>query len=67
MKLRTSSSLLVILVCLATALPAQSFRNGKGDVNNDGSINVLDMVTLANHILGIATLDEQGLWRADLN
>jgi len=36
-------------------------------VNNDGSINVLDMLSIANHILGISILDEQGLWRADVN
>ncbi len=44
-----------------------SSEGEKGDVNNDGSINVLDMLSIANHILGIAPLDVQGLWRADLN
>jgi hypothetical protein len=39
----------------------------RGDVNNDGNINVLDVLAALNHILGIVPLDEQGQWRADCN
>ncbi len=58
---------LVILASLPLGLLARSFEGEKGDVNNDGSRNVLDMLTIGNHMLGITTLDEQALWRADLS
>ncbi len=57
----------VFSACLAVNLPAQTYEGQKGDVNNDGSINVLDMLIIANHILGIDILTEQEFWRADLN
>ncbi|UCE18461.1 MAG: hypothetical protein JSV84_16660 [Gemmatimonadota bacterium] len=56
-----------LLVFLPITLFAQPHEGVKGDVNNDGSINVLDILSIANHILGIVILDEQGLWRADCN
>lgn len=67
MRHRISTAIAVFMFLTTTALVAQPSEGQKGDANNDGSINVLDMLTIANHILGIATLDEQGLWRADLN
>lgn len=39
----------------------------RGDVNGDGGINVLDVLAVVNHILGIVLLDEDGQWRADCN
>lgn len=36
-----------------------------GDVNGDGGINVLDVLAVVNHILGIVLLDEDGQCRAD--
>lgn len=39
----------------------------RGDANGDGSINVLDMVSIANHILGTIPLDEQQMSIADCN
>ena len=39
----------------------------RGDVNRDGNINVLDMITVANHILHVATLDSTGQYLADCN
>ncbi len=57
----------IITAFIVISSYAYSGASQKGDVNNDGSINVLDMVTIANHVLGIAALDEQGLWRADVN
>lgn len=56
-----------LLVFLPINLIAQPYEGEKGDVNNDGFINVLDMLGVANHILGIVNLDDQELWRADLN
>ena len=38
-----------------------------GDVSNDGIINVIDIVSLVNHILGSNTLTDTGLCAADLN
>ena len=38
-----------------------------GDVSNDGIINVIDIVSLVNHILGSNTLTDVGLCAADLN
>lgn len=38
-----------------------------GDANGDGSINVLDLVRVVNHILMTDPLDECGLWSADCN
>lgn len=39
----------------------------RGDVTGDGSINVLDVVAVVRHILGIETLVGNALWRADCN
>ena len=59
--------LLILPICLVATLPAQAYEGQKGDVNNDGNINVLDMLAIANHILGTVPLDGGGIWRADLN
>ena len=37
----------------------------RGDVTGDGEINVLDVLAVVNHILGIVLLDEDGECRAD--
>ncbi|UCE20373.1 MAG: metallophosphoesterase [Gemmatimonadota bacterium] len=39
----------------------------KGDVNDDGSINILDVVAVVRHILSIEPLEENTRWRADCN
>ena len=39
----------------------------RGDVNGDMSINILDVLTTINHILGIAPLTGDALIRADCN
>jgi uncharacterized protein (TIGR02145 family) len=67
MKTCVKVMVIVLLVILPIHLFAQPYEGQKGDVDNDGNINVLDMLSIANHILGIAMLDEQGLWRADLD
>lgn len=37
----------------------------RGDVTNDGNINVLDVLAALNHILDVIPLDAGGQWRAD--
>ncbi|UCE17311.1 MAG: PKD domain-containing protein [Gemmatimonadota bacterium] len=39
----------------------------RGDVNSDGDVDLLDIITTANHILGIVTLEGDALWAADCN
>ncbi|UCE18635.1 MAG: hypothetical protein JSV84_17585, partial [Gemmatimonadota bacterium] len=39
----------------------------RGDVNNDGSINILDVLATINHILGTVPLSGDGLMWADCN
>jgi uncharacterized protein (TIGR02145 family) len=64
-------SFIVLVIALFACLPlnlfAQPYEGEKGDVNNDGNRNVLDIIFTSHHILGIDTLDEQELWRADCN
>jgi len=38
-----------------------------GDINNDGIVNVLDIVGVVNHIVGLSTLTECAEWAADFN
>ncbi|MDB4859852.1 dockerin type I repeat-containing protein, partial [Candidatus Marinimicrobia bacterium] len=38
-----------------------------GDVTGDGTINVLDVISTVNHILGNATLEDDGFCSADFN
>jgi uncharacterized protein (TIGR02145 family) len=58
---------IALLPCLLVNVIAQPYEGEKGDVNADGTINVLDILSVVNHILGIVILDEQGSWRADCN
>lgn len=39
----------------------------RGDVNGDGDVDILDILTTANHILGIEILEGEALWAADCN
>jgi len=59
--------LFLFLGSLSPILSAQPYVDQKGDVNDDGTVNILDALNLINHILGIVILDEQGSWRADCN
>ena len=40
-----------------TLLDGESCGSDEGDVTGDGSLNILDIVQVANYILGIATPD----------
>ena len=44
----------------------ESCANDAGDVNEDGTVNILDIVSLANYILG-GSLSECGMEGADMN
>jgi hypothetical protein len=39
----------------------------KGDVNYDGSLNVMDIVRIANYVLGTADFTEMQFYLADMN
>ncbi|UCE17144.1 MAG: T9SS type A sorting domain-containing protein [Gemmatimonadota bacterium] len=39
----------------------------KGDVNSDGSVDLLDLVDIVNHILGLRALEDGSFRRADCN
>ena len=38
-----------------------------GDINNDGNVNIIDVVILVDFILGYQTLNEQQLEQANIN
>lgn len=38
-----------------------------GDINFDGEVNILDVILLQKHILGLIELSEEELGRADMN
>ena len=67
--MNTFEKILVIalFVFFPINLVAQPYKGEKADVNIDGNINVLDIIVIANHMLGIDTLNGQELWRADCN
>ena len=39
----------------------------RGDANCDGMVNLLDLITIVNHILGTQALEGDALWAADCN
>lgn len=39
----------------------------KGDANNDGCVNIVDVLVVANHISGVQILDRDAIQRADCN
>jgi hypothetical protein len=52
---------------LSWGISGGSCEGLRGDPTGDGSINVLDVLAIANHILGTVTLDGDGLCRGDCN
>ncbi|MDD5765820.1 MAG: FlgD immunoglobulin-like domain containing protein, partial [Candidatus Marinimicrobia bacterium] len=50
-----------------TTTAPSHFDIAKGDVNDDKSVNVADVVTLINHILSIALLSGEQEYAADVN
>ncbi|UCE19682.1 MAG: hypothetical protein JSV84_04880 [Gemmatimonadota bacterium] len=56
-----------LLVCLPINLLAQPYEGEKGDVNNDGTVDLLDILETVNIVLGTKTPDNNEFWRADCN
>jgi hypothetical protein len=56
-----------VLMYKESFVPSQVHSAWRGDVNADGSVNVLDMITIANHILYVDELNPQEQVRADCN
>ena len=79
MKIPSARCVLLLLVCVAApcalAFPAVTtnsvgalmLTNHFGDLNNDGQVNVLDIVLLTRHLNGTQLLATNFLARADLN
>ena len=58
---------IAVLVFLPINLLVQPYEGKTGDVDNNGNINVLDMLIIVNYRLGIVCWGEQEFWRADCN
>ncbi|UCE19684.1 MAG: dockerin type I repeat-containing protein [Gemmatimonadota bacterium] len=43
------------------------FEGQRGDCNGDGDVDLLDIITAVNHILGVTVLEGVDLWAADCN
>ncbi|UCE18509.1 MAG: hypothetical protein JSV84_16930 [Gemmatimonadota bacterium] len=67
MKIHKIVTVIVILVCLSMNLLAQPYEGEKGDVNNDGTIDLLDILEAVNIVLGTKTPNNNEFWRADCN
>jgi len=51
----------------AVRVTRQGQPGRKGDVNNDGLINIVDVILSVNHILEISLLPPGQIWAADVN
>ncbi|UCE19679.1 MAG: hypothetical protein JSV84_04865 [Gemmatimonadota bacterium] len=58
---------IALLVYLPITLLAQPYEGEKGDVNNDGTVDLLDILETVNIVLGTQTPDNDEFWRADCN
>ena len=67
MRIKIMILVIVLLVCLPINLLAQSYEGEKGDVNNDGTVDLLDILETVNVVLGTNTPDNDEFWRADCN
>ena len=45
----------------------QNECSANGDANQDGTVNVSDIITVVNHIIGSSTLSDSALCASDLN
>ena len=64
---RSITLIIALSVCLPFSLLAQSYEGEKGDVNNDGTVDLLDILETVNIVLGTKTPDNDEFWRADCN
>ncbi|UCE17077.1 MAG: hypothetical protein JSV84_09210 [Gemmatimonadota bacterium] len=58
---------LVFVFCLPISLLVQPYEGEKGDVNNDGIVDLIDVIEAVNIGLGLETPGNDVLWRADCN
>ena len=67
--MRTYTQVLVIglLIVLPVNLRGQPHEGEKGDVNNDGTVNLTDVLKVVNYMLNIDDFNDQEFWRADCN
>jgi uncharacterized protein (TIGR02145 family) len=67
MKTLTIVLMMALLTCLPISVYAQPYGGEKGDVNNDGIVNLFDVLKTVNIVLVIETPDNDMFWRADCN
>jgi hypothetical protein len=56
-----------LTITLSSFIPSVEFEGGTGDVNDDGILNVLDVVMMVNVILENTTFTEQQIQAGDMN
>ncbi len=57
----------IIAITLPCAVPASAANRLKGDVNNDGKINVKDATEIQRYVAKVKTLDDESKIAADVN
>ena len=59
---------LAILITLSSSVCATAVETNKlGDVNRDGSVNLVDVIRIQNYVVGSYTGDKDFVSRADVN
>lgn len=58
---------IIIVICVGILVMAIMPKTTKGDVNNDGIVDHVDLGMVQKHLLGVEKLDERQLKRADTN
>ena len=55
------------LFCMSLIAASESMANECGDINGDGSVDVLDIVGTVTHVVGTSTLEGEQFCPADTN
>ncbi|MEE1126576.1 MAG: dockerin type I repeat-containing protein [Acutalibacteraceae bacterium] len=59
---------LAILITLSSSICATAVETNKlGDANNDGSVNLIDVIRIQSYVVGSYTGDKNFVSRADVN
>ncbi len=65
---RRAAAGIISLALLGSSLSfPTAFAATQGDINNDGSVSVADIVSLQKHLVGVQRLDRNSLSAADMN